>query len=172
MTDCYTMSCIVALTACTLCALLLCCERLEPYVHVCLYICSISLGNLHVHVHVYMTHMKLGTGTLSILAGFIHVHIVCLGISNKSVAVPRQDSMSPAIHVYTCTFVQVHVHVHCMRRGWICCKSLITPPDSGNFPSEATREHIFQPYSSIHIQYYMYTMYLYTLYVWTLYYDF
>ena len=44
------------------------------------------------------TCMKLGTGGLyqpirsyMLQAGFIHV--VCLGISNKSVAVPRQDSI-------------------------------------------------------------------------------
>ena len=44
--------------------------------------------------------MKLGTGALYqpiqsyiVQAGFIHV--ICLGISNKSVAVPRQDSIRP-----------------------------------------------------------------------------
>ena len=46
------------------------------------------------------TCMKLGTGgflsaytILHVQVGFIHV--ICLGMSNKYVGVPRQDSMSP-----------------------------------------------------------------------------
>ena len=41
------------------------------------------------------TCMKLGTREL--YQPIQSCHVVCLGISNKSVAVPRQDSMSPAL---------------------------------------------------------------------------
>ena len=67
--------------------------------------------------------MKLGTGGLYqpiqsyiVQAGFIHV--ICLGISNKSVAVPRQDSIRPYrahavlsghCNIYVLLRVKVHV---------------------------------------------------------------
>ena len=55
--------------------------------------------------------MKLGTRglyqpiqyILHVQEGFIHV--VCLGISNKSVAVPRQDSIRP---------VHCNIYTHCI----------------------------------------------------------
>ena len=49
-------------------------------------------------------------------AGFIHV--ICLGISNKSVAVPRQDSIHPyrahAVLSGHCIYIQLIADQHCM----------------------------------------------------------
>ena len=45
---------------------------------------------------------------LHVQAEFIHV--ICLGISNKSVAVPRQDSCCPVWalqHIYECMLVPI-----------------------------------------------------------------
>ena len=75
--------------------------------------CWISLGNWHVH-------MKLGTGgaytILHVQAGFIHV--ICLGISNKSVAVPRQDSIY-LHHLWYKRPVSIQgVHL-CIYHGWV-----------------------------------------------------
>ena len=51
-----------------------------------------------VNVARQLTCMKLGTREL--YQPIQACHVVCLGISNKSVAVPRQDSMSPAHTVH------------------------------------------------------------------------
>ena len=59
--------------------------------------------------------MKLGTRglyqpiqSLHVQEGFIHV--VCLRISNKSVAVPREDSIRP----YRSLSEHCNIYVHCM----------------------------------------------------------
>ena len=63
--------------------------------------------------------MKLDTGEL--YQPIQSWHVICLGISNKSVAVSRQDSMSPALqHTCTCicTVYNIHVHVYCTHSLW------------------------------------------------------
>ena len=53
-------------------------------------------------------------------------HVVCLGISNKSVAVPRQDSIHPCniyiIHRHTCTCMYIngsYIHVCVVKSVYI-----------------------------------------------------
>ena len=48
---------------------------------------------------------------LHVQAGFIHV--ICLGISNKSVAVPRQDSIRPAA-AKCCSWYNIVLSVSCV----------------------------------------------------------
>ena len=48
--------------------------------------------------------MYEATGTRELYQPIKSCHVVCLGISNKSVTVPRQDSIHLALQHNTCTY--------------------------------------------------------------------
>ena len=78
------------------------CMYTSPYSLLCLYLLDIPRQP---------TCMKLGTREL--YQPIQSFHVICLGISNKSVAVPRQDSICPALqHMY----VYMYVYFRC---GWL-----------------------------------------------------
>ena len=59
--------------------------------------------------------MYEATGTRELYQPIQSCHVICLGISNKSVAVPRQDSIHPCCRAHAvlsgyCNIVYMYVH--------------------------------------------------------------